>query len=477
MARTSLTIRGYGLRKSAFPIDMINDIREELTVSPKITGGIVISPDNIPKYRVYRESEKKLYIPRYFGVNKFGEAEDNRIQEGEDIDITFAGTLRPAQLEPVSAYLKAAREVGGGLINLQCAAGKTVMTLYIIAQLRKKALVIVHKDFLLKQWRERIETFLPGARVGIIKAKELDYFDKDIVIASLQSLSMKDYDYAVFDSFGIVIVDEVHHIASEVFSRALTKVNFKYTLGLSATINRKDGLTRVFKWFLGDIVYKGKKRSDGEVDVQQIYYYSPVEEYSGVETLYNGKPNCSRMLNKVAEYKPRIDMIIKSVLEIKEKEPARNILILSGRRKQLGTLYKTLSASNSALRVGYYVGGMTQDELKKTEDECDIILGTYSMASEGMDIPKLDTVIFATPISSIEQSAGRILRKKAEDREYTPLIVDIIDNFSIFRNQGKTREKYYKSRKYNLIKMGDTSNNDDSGSGEEIRESICMITE
>ncbi len=473
MARTSLNIRGYGLRKSAFSIDMINDIREELTVSPKITGGIVISPDNIPKYRIYRESEKKLYIPRYFGVNKFGAAEDNRIQEGEDIDITFAGNLRPAQLEPVQAYLRAAHEVGGGLINLQCAAGKTVMTLYIISQLKKKALVIVHKDFLLKQWRERIETFLPGARVGIIKAKELDYFDKDIVIASLQSLSMKDYDYAVFDSFGIVIVDEVHHIASEVFSRALTKINFKYTLGLSATINRKDGLTRVFKWFLGDIVYKGKKRSDGEVDVRQIYYYSPAEEYSGEETLYNGKPNCSRMLNKVAEYKPRIDIIIKSILEIKERESARNILILSGRRKQLSAFHKELK--NSGYSIGYYVGGMSQDELKKTEDSCDIILGTYSMASEGMDIPKLDTVIFATPISSIEQSAGRILRKKAEDREYTPLIVDIIDNFSIFRNQAKTREKYYKSRKYNIIKIGDVA--DDTGSsGEDTHsQSICII--
>ena len=85
--------------------------------------------------------------------------------------------------------------------------GKTVIALSIISRLSRKALIIVHKDFLLTQWRERIAEFLPSARVGTIKSTTLDYEDKDIVIASVQSLSMKVYDDAIFDSFGVLIVD------------------------------------------------------------------------------------------------------------------------------------------------------------------------------------------------------------------------------------------------------------------------------
>jgi superfamily II DNA or RNA helicase len=120
-----------------------------------------------------------------------------------------------------------------------------------------KTLVIVHKEFLLNQWIERIHQFLPTARVGKIQGSTVDVDNKDIVIGMLQSLSMKDYPADTFTSFGLMVIDEVHHISSEVFSCALFKVVTKYTMGLSATMNRKDGTTKVFKMFLGDVVYKG----------------------------------------------------------------------------------------------------------------------------------------------------------------------------------------------------------------------------
>ena len=92
-----------------------------------------------------------------------------------------------------------------------------------------------------------------------MKQKQIETKDYDITIASLQSLSMKTYEEDVLSDFGLVIIDECHHIAAQVFSRALLKVNFRYALGLSATVNRKDGLSKVFKWFIGDIVYKVAK--------------------------------------------------------------------------------------------------------------------------------------------------------------------------------------------------------------------------
>ena len=174
--------------------------------------------------------------------------------------MTFNGELRDHQIIAVEKYIKSALSVGGGLLELHTGAGKTVIALNIISRLNKKTLIIVHKEFLLRQWVERIEQFLPDARVGTIKQNIIETEDKDIVIGMLQSLSMKDYPIEMFNEYGLTIVDECHHISSEVFSRALFKIVTKYTLGLSATIKRKDGLTKVIKWFLGDIVYTKKEK-------------------------------------------------------------------------------------------------------------------------------------------------------------------------------------------------------------------------
>ena len=136
-----------------------------------------------------------------------------------------------------------------------------------------KALVIVHKDFLLTQWRERIEQFLPDARVGLIKATKFDIKHKDIVLASLQSLSMKSFDEDAFEEFGLVAADECHHLSAEVFSRALPKVTVPYMLGLSATLNRKDGLRKVFEWYLGGVVYSNSLRVAGDAMDTAIITY------------------------------------------------------------------------------------------------------------------------------------------------------------------------------------------------------------
>ena len=159
----------------------------------------------------------------------------------------------------------------------------------------------------------------------------------------------------------------------------------------------------------------------------------------------------ARMINNICEFDDRIDYIANIVKNIKQKEKNRNILLLSDRRghlKELKQKIENIQLDNS--ECGYYVGGMKDKELKYTEDKCDIILATFSMASEGLDLPKLDSVILCSPKSSIEQSVGRILRKKIEDRTYIPLIIDIIDNFSMFINQSKKRIKYYKKCDYNI---------------------------
>lgn len=325
----------------------------------------------------------------------------------------------------------------------------TVMAIYLMCHLRQKSLVIVHKDFLLQQWKERIEQFAPTARIGTVKAKTIDVVDKDIVLASLQSLSMKEYDKEVFKGFGFVIVDECHHTSAEVFCRALRKVAFKYTLGLSATIRRKDGLSKVFKWYLGDVIYSNvKKKNNDTVNIECKYFYEPDPSYSKECYMMGKKLNISKMINNICEYEPRVQFVVGCVKETLDKEPGRKIIVLSDRRNHLeniGGELKTLK-----IPFGYYFGGMKQDDLKKSENQ-KVLLGTFCMVSEGFDCKSLDTLIIASPKSDVVQSVGRILREEVQNRKHIPLVIDIIDQFSIFERQALKRLKYYKSQKYTII--------------------------
>ena len=268
---TYLGPMGYTIYKECLDGKEQRVIKDELNVRPYIPK----APVQPPAYPVFKESGTKYYLPRYYGLKNYGEAEENRLPPGTDIQLLFKGDLRDYQKHIVEVYKKSATDVGGGLLEIPCGRGKTVIALKIIAELRKKTLVIVHKGFLLNQWIERIAEFLPGAKVGRIQGQIIDLDGKDIVIGMLQSLSMKEYPAELFASFGLTIVDECHHISSEVFCRSLQKIMTRYTLGLSATMQRKDGLTKVFKMFLGEIVYSEEREATDTVLVKAIQYVSP----------------------------------------------------------------------------------------------------------------------------------------------------------------------------------------------------------
>lgn len=446
--QTYLSRKGYGVKKAGNE-DLIEELKETLTVKPRVNPGTP-GADLVKPFPVYKENSTKLYIPVAFGYERFGEPRHNIFKDPQECgehrpNLIFNGTLRAEQEEPVQSYLSSKR---GGIISLKCAAGKTVMALYIATQLKKKTLVICHKNFLLDQWKERIAQFVPTASVGLIKAKVIDCQNRDIVMASLQSLAMKDYDASLFTQFGLVIVDEAHHLGAEVFSQALPKVIAPWMLGLSATLNRKDGLRKVFEWYLGTPVYETKKRTDTDLIAKVVRYYDKNEEYSKERVMWNGKKNMPQMLNAICNYEPRNVVLLDILADVLKKEPGRQTIILSDRRNHLTSLAKQIEARGLG-SYGFYVGGMKPQDLKESETK-DIILGTYTLVSEGFDVPSLNTLVFASPISSIEQSVGRIQRQKQCDRKFTPVVIDIWDDFSIFRNQGFRRLKFYKKNGYTI---------------------------
>lgn len=460
---TYIGMKGYTIYKECLDGKEQRVIRDELNVRPYIPK----SPIQSPAFKIYRESAGKFYLPRFYGLKNYGDPDDFKLPPGEDIKLNFAGDLRDYQNHIVDVYKKAARidknEGGGGLLEIPCGRGKTVIALKIIAELKKKTLVIVHKGFLLNQWIERISQFLPDARVGRIQGQVIDIENKDIVIGMLQSLSMKDYPETMFHTFGLTIVDECHHISSEVFSRSLQTIITKYTLGLSATMQRKDGLTKVFKMFLGEIVYSEERDSTDDVLVKAIQYVSDDTKFNEMCYDYRGNPAYSTMISKLCEYGPRSEFILKVLETELDVFPEQQIMILAHNKCLLTYLYDAISARNIA-SVGYYVGGMKEPALKKSED-CKVIIATYAMASEALDIKTLTTLILATPKTDIVQAVGRILRVKHE----RPMVVDIIDSHDVFINQWQKRRKYYGSNNYtimhtksNLYSMSKGKGNDDS---------------
>ena len=443
--KSKLSNKGYVIMKEEYSDKEVKKIKKDLDVSPYSPYQNKFTPP--PSFPVYLESKRKLYLPRYWALDNLEAPEKICVNEGTTIDIKFNGSLRPIQEEAVSAYMKNCYpEYGGGILCLGCGFGKTIISLYLLSMLKKKTLVIVHKEFLLNQWIERIKAFLPDAQVGRIQAKTFDITGKDIVIGMLQSISMKTFEEGAFDSFGTVIVDEAHHISSEVFSRALPKISFKYTIGLTATPNRADGLQKVFEWFLGPIVYRSKGGEQHNVFVKVIEIDDTTQSYCKVEEGYDGKPITARMITNVANYEPRSSVIIREVQKIME-EPGRKMLLLSDRRDHLKYIHTQLT--EKGFDVGFYVGGMKQKDLDISETK-PIILGTFSMSSEALDIPELNTLFMTTPKSNIEQSVGRILRKTHKIR---PLIIDIKDNFRPFANQCTKRKSFYKKCKYEIYDM------------------------
>ena len=434
MSQTFISRQGYSVLKTNLPENELKNLKNELSVAPFVPDDYSFGKQT--KYVLYKESENKIYIPRCYGLERFGPPAVDRLDDGEPIQVEFAGNLREEQLEPCNAFLKACEDPKrrGGILNLTCASGKTVLAIYLMCRLGLKTIVIVHKDFLLQQWKERIEQFAPAAKVGMIKAKIVDVEGKDIVIASLQSLSMKSYPKDLFHMFGFIVVDECHHTSAEVFCQALQKVTCKYSLGLSATIHRKDGLGKVFQWYLGKVVYSNcKQKTNDVVDILWKEFYDPNPAYGKEEYMMRDKLNVSKMINNICEFYPRIEYVTSIIHDVLSKEPKRKVLVLSDRKLQLELFMKKLS--QMGYTCGYYTGGMKTEELKESEGK-QVLLGTYAMVAEGFDVKTLDTLVLASPKSDVIQSVGRILREVPEKRAHIPIVVDIIDKFSLFERQG-----------------------------------------
>jgi superfamily II DNA or RNA helicase len=210
-------------------------------------------------------------------------------------------------------------------------------------------------------------------------------------------------------------------------------------------MNRKDGTTKVFKMFLGEVVFKGKRDEEHDVVVRAIEYVSNDPEFKTVATDFRGNVQYSTMISKLCVFNHRSEFILRVIGDMLKENPAQQIMILAHNRNLLTYFHDAIKTRNIAT-VGYYVGGMKEAALKESESK-KVIVASYAMAAEGLDIKSLTTLIMATPKTDIEQSVGRILR----ERHGSPVVVDIIDEHDPFKNQWNKRKTFYKKQNYKII--------------------------
>jgi hypothetical protein len=601
--------KGYTILKSALLEPDIDAIKKDLTMIPQLGfAGTTNSP--ITSFPVYRENTNKLYIPRFYGIKRYGLPDKSELSNGLDIDIRFTKELRDYQNNIVGIYLdyvcgnssseKINQNQKGAILEVPCGRGKclgkdtpilmfdgsikmvqdivvgdvllgddlgkrnvlsvargkenmyrisdcsyyydsnsyivneshilslkhsithkvydielreyfrlsnlmqnelygyriknkyfpeiypikitpigiddyygfeidgnrrfvlgdytvthnTVMALKILAEIKKKTLILVHKEFLMNQWIERIGEFLPSARVGKIQANIFDVEGNDIVIGMIQTMFSRDFDPSVFDCFGLTIIDEVHRIGSEEFSKTLLKIVTPYMLGISATVERKDGLTKLLYMFIGEKIYTEERVDQDPVVIRGIEYLCNDEEFNETDVDWKGMPKVSTMISKICDFGPRSDFIIRVLRDlILESNGEGQIMVLAHNRSLLKYLYEAIAHHGFASR-GYYIGGMKESALKDTEDQ-QIVLATYAMAAEALDIKTLSILVMVTPKVDIEQSVGRILR----ERHSNPIVVDIIDRHETFQNQWRKRKTFYRKCNYRILQTTSTKYN------------------
>ena len=419
------------------------------------------NPTGYKEVKFYEERGNTIRIPRFYAalhLSNINYADESLKSLVQQTGLRFNGKLQETKTRPqITAFhatVKQLQTTKGALLVLPPGTGKTNLAIAIALHLRLKVLVLVHTDFLLTQWQKRITDFVIGTnpvKIGLIQQDTCDSDGCDFVLASIQSLHSRDYDTKDL-ACGLLIVDEAHHIAANTFSQVLAKIPHYYSMGLTATPKRGDGLGPMIEYLLGSRCFELEVPRNKNVQVNMITYTLGQEK----EIVYkNGTVGISSMVTLLTKDALRNKLLVDIISLLYMKFPTRKGLLLSDRVDHSKQIYHKLDPSMSAIITGNIHTEMTKKERaqrKKEKKEVEftkfITLSTYKMFSEAVDFDG-DFIILSTPKVNIEQSTGRILRGR--NLKHDPVIFDIVDPFSSFDVWRWTRFNFYKKRGYEIV--------------------------
>ena len=432
---------------------VIDRIKKKLTIT---------SETDSVGFALYRIREGRIYVPRFFGVKYYKQATKIKFNPSTKIHCLFTASLHEEQKNVVDMCISSLRSDGGGVLSVPCGFGKTVCALNVFCSLRVKTMVVVHKSFLLEQWIERIITFtnLELGDIGIIRQSVCDTENKKIVIAMLPTL-VKREGICKDKGFGLAIYDEAHHLGAKTYSQALLNLTCEYVLALTATPRRSDGEIRIMHWFVGNMIYRQENIEARKAIVKKIYYDTSDSTFVEKRRWYNGgiKPDAVGNTTMLSRNYKRNKLLIDIITYTIRKDPRRKMLVLSDRIEQLELLKSEVDGlilydekhgriEKGSIVTRFYVGKTKEAERRNAEQYGDIIFASYQLASEGLDIKRLNTFVPGTPKQAVEQQIGRVMRESYENSGIKPLIFDICDMLPMFIRWADSRYRFYDKRDY-----------------------------
>lgn len=392
---------------------------------------------------LFRRDGNVIHLPRALcPVGHIDERDD-----GDAVLFPKGPTPRPAQSKVFKDIATIVKERQSGVVLAPTGSGKTIMGLHAAYVMQRKTLVITTKEDIYDQWRERAAQFLgiTDEDIGEIRGDKCQVVGTKFCVALIQSLSRADkYPDWITKGFGLVIFDEIHRLGAEQFSRVAPMFPAVMRLGLSATPERADGKELIFLAHIGPI----RVRMTAEQLVPKFMLVRSAwkcpRNPQGKKLYHEGGKTMH--VEKLIAMNPRRNALI-GELARNCYEKGRRTVIFSSLLDHLDDIKEVLVKDNGipVTAIGLYVGATSKAEkaLRDKEATKPIVLTTWTMTSEGTDLPWLDTCILAMPRSNVVQPVGRIRREYPNKKD--PVVIDIIDDDSpVFASYARNRQKWYR---------------------------------
>ncbi|MCX6753481.1 MAG: DEAD/DEAH box helicase, partial [Candidatus Nomurabacteria bacterium] len=316
--------------------------------------------------------------------------------------------------------------------------GKTIIALELIAKLGLPTLILVNRNQLLSQWVERAEQFLgiPKTQIGVIGGSKKK-ISKEITIATLQSLIRYKNLAEIYDAFGVIIIDECHHIPAKTYRELIFSFKSEYLFGLTATHERKHGTEQITEFMIGPIIAEMK-----EIDNSNERTFEVTICPTKMILPFQYKIDHYETLAKVISFdSARNELIVKAIL--KEAKDKRKVLVLTERKEHIELLNLYLRKEIEIIAIsgddGIHSRKIKFDQIKTGNFQ--VLLATGQLLGEGFDIHNIDTVVLAFPFSFEGKLIQYIGRLRGEGVKH---IIDFHDkNVEFLDRQFKKRNKFY----------------------------------
>ena len=400
------------------------DKTSDFLIKKKLTYIKINYDSSEEEFVFYKEINNEIGIPRYFDSTKLQIAQNkltNAYIEWPKVEFNNA-SYREGQEESINKCTNYLQNNYGGRLEAPTGSGKTKLAGVIASNLNQKTLVLVHKFDLVEQWEKLSDAneplHFPNLQIGRYHKNKIDYKDKHLIITTFQTLySRIDKLEGFFKNFGLIVVDEGHVISARTFTEVLSKFTGKI-FAVSATFRRKDRMDFVWDWFVGPLIHKHQTEK-----VVGKYYLKSLDTDLNITGYHQID------LNIITKNYKRNKIILNDIKAAAKKN--RKILVLTDRTKHCEWLQQELGDISET-----YIGKKTKEQRQQSKEK-QVIIATYQIFCEGVDVPTLDTLFILTPKTDIEQALGRIQRV-AEKKE--PVFVYYVDNNSKFLKMAKRIE-------------------------------------